>query len=71
MGLNKDLQVRSYALLTLHRPSNVDNRETFINILKALKNVSKKIPIIFPAHPRTQRQIKIFSLEKIFQFCEH
>ena len=68
LGLNKDLQVRSYALLTLHRPSNVDNRETFINILKALKNVSKKIPIIFPAHPRTQRQIKIFSLEKYFNF---
>ena len=68
LGLNKDLQVRSYALLTLHRPSNVDNRETFINILKALKDVSEKIPIIFPAHPRTQRQIKIFSLEKYFNF---
>lgn len=68
LGLNKDLQVRSYALLTLHRPSNVDNRETFINILKALKNVSKKIPIIFPAHPRTQRQIKSFGLEKYFNF---
>ena len=68
LGLNKDLQVRSYALLTLHRPSNVDNRETFINILKALKNVSEKIPIIFPAHPRTQRQIKSFGLEKYFNF---
>ena len=68
LGLNKDLQVRSYALLTLHRPSNVDNRETFINILKALKDVSEKIPIIFPAHPRTQRQIKFFSLEKYFNF---
>jgi len=68
LGLNKDLQVRSYTLLTLHRPSNVDNRETFINILKALKDVSEKIPIIFPAHPRTQRQIKIFSLEKYFNF---
>jgi len=68
LGLNKDLQVRSYALLTLHRPSNVDNRETFINILKALKDVSEKIPIIFPAHPRTQRQIKSFGLEKYFNF---
>ena len=68
LGLNKDLQVRSYALLTLHRPSNVDNRETFINILKALKDVSEKIPIIFPAHPRTQRQIKFFSLKKYFNF---
>ena len=55
-----------YAVLTLHRPSNVDHKETFLNILEALKEISQKIPIIFPAHPRTQNRIKQFSLEDYF-----
>jgi len=55
-----------YAVLTLHRPSNVDHKETFLNILEALKEISQKIPIIFPAHPRTQNRIKQFSLENYF-----
>lgn len=69
---NQGLSTRDYALstpyavLTLHRPSNVDHKETFLNILEALKEISKKIPIIFPAHPRTQNRIKQFSLENYF-----
>lgn len=50
----------NYAVLTLHRPSNVDNKDTFQNILEALKIVSREIPIIFPIHPRTKKQIKKF-----------
>lgn len=57
---------KDYALLTLHRPSNVDQPKMFENILKGLQEISQKIPIIFPAHPRTQKQIKIFGLEKYF-----
>jgi len=56
-----------YAVLTLHRPSNVDHKETFLNILEALKEISKKIPIIFPAHPRTQNRIKQFHLDQYFK----
>ena len=59
-----------YALLTLHRPSNVDDKRTFKNILEALKEVSKRIPILFPAHPRTQKQVKAFGYEKYFNFLE-
>jgi len=55
-----------YALLTLHRPSNVDDQRVFKNILEALIKVSKKIPILFPAHPRTQKQIKTFGYERYF-----
>ena len=61
-------QVLPYAVLTLHRPSNVDNRETFKNILEALLEVSKHIPIIFPVHPRTLNRIKEFHFEKYFKF---
>jgi UDP-N-acetylglucosamine 2-epimerase (non-hydrolysing) len=60
------LTEKKYAVLTLHRPSNVDGRETFSGILEALLNISKEIPIVFPAHPRTKAKIAEFGFaEKI------
>src|ERR687898_3474115 len=47
LGLTGD-----YALLTLHRPSNVDLRESFEPILSALEVIASKSPIVFPVHPR-------------------
>jgi UDP-N-acetylglucosamine 2-epimerase (non-hydrolysing) len=47
----------AYAVLTLHRPSNVDERETFSRILEALAEIARHLPIIFPAHPRTRKTI--------------
>lgn len=47
------LVAQEYAVLTLHRPSNVDNKESLVKILKILTQISKKIKIIFPIHPRT------------------
>src|SRR5271157_398296 len=49
--------VARYALLTLHRPSNVDQRETLLNILEGLTELSSLCPLVFPAHPRTQKRI--------------
>jgi len=46
-----------YALLTLHRPSNVDGRDSFDRILTALEVISEKLPIVFPVHPRTRKTI--------------
>lgn len=57
-----------YGLLTLHRPINVDNEKTFRNILEALQEISKKLPIIFPVHPRTQKQIRSFGCGEHFNF---
>lgn len=51
-----------YALLTLHRPSNVDSRDAFLNILRGLEDLAADRPIIFPVHPRTQQRIKQFGL---------
>jgi UDP-N-acetylglucosamine 2-epimerase (non-hydrolysing) len=51
---------KDYAVLTLHRPSNVDDRETFARILGALEQVAQQLPIIFPAHPRTKQAIADF-----------
>jgi len=63
--------IRKYALLTLHRPSNVDNEEVLRDILKALKRISRELPVIFPAHPRTLKQIRKFKLEEIMSYCEN
>ena len=47
----------SYAFLTLHRPSNVDEPEVFRDIINALNEISWEIPIIFPVHPRTRQKL--------------
>src|SRR6185369_15717948 len=51
-----------YALLTLHRPSNVDLRESFERILDALEAIAAKLPIVFPVHPRTRKTISELGL---------
>ncbi|HET6932814.1 MAG TPA: UDP-N-acetylglucosamine 2-epimerase (non-hydrolyzing) [Candidatus Acidoferrum sp.] len=53
-------KVARYALLTLHRPANVDNRESFENILAGLQELGGDCPIIFPVHPRTRKRIEEF-----------
>jgi UDP-N-acetylglucosamine 2-epimerase (non-hydrolysing) len=61
------LQEGGYALLTLHRPSNVDNPEVFAGILDGLIALQKNIPILFPAHPRTVERLREFGLEERVQ----
>jgi UDP-N-acetylglucosamine 2-epimerase (non-hydrolysing) len=51
-----------YALLTLHRPSNVDGRDSFDRILTALEVIAEKLPIVFPVHPRTRKTIEELGL---------
>ena len=49
-----------YALVTLHRPSNVDDRESLKNILQSLVDISESLDVIFPVHPRTRQRIAEF-----------
>jgi UDP-N-acetylglucosamine 2-epimerase (non-hydrolysing) len=51
-----------YGVVTLHRPSNVDDRETFARILSALDNLAGELPLVFPLHPRTRKQMEVFGL---------
>jgi UDP-N-acetylglucosamine 2-epimerase (non-hydrolysing) len=53
-----------YALLTLHRPSNVDLRDSFARILDALDAIAAKLPIVFPVHPRTRKTISELGLSE-------
>ena len=57
------LRGRQYALLTMHRASNVDDRETFLQILDGLKELTDKLPVVFPVHPRTRQRIADFGLQ--------
>jgi UDP-N-acetylglucosamine 2-epimerase (non-hydrolysing) len=51
-----------YGLVTLHRPSNVDDGEVLAGILGALADVARELPLVFPAHPRTVKMIERFGL---------
>lgn len=51
-----------YSILTLHRPSNVDNKETLENILKVVSEIADRISVVFPLHPRTKKSIVSFRL---------
>jgi UDP-N-acetylglucosamine 2-epimerase (non-hydrolysing) len=48
----------NYALLTLHRPSNVDDPATLSRLLHLFADLSAQLPIIFPVHPRTEKQLE-------------
>lgn len=58
-----NLSPGSFAVLTLHRPSNVDDAATLKRIFAALAAVAAELPVIFPAHPRTQARLKEFGIE--------
>lgn len=51
------VEKRRYTLLTLHRAANVDERETLVEILEGISEISKLMTVVFPAHPRTQKKI--------------
>lgn len=55
------LRHRDYGVVTLHRPSNVDNRDTLQAVMNALSVIAKDIPIIFPVHPRTRKQLELLN----------
>ena len=59
-----------YALLTLHRPSNVDLPDAFERILSALEEIASRLPIIFPVHPRTRKTIAELGLSKRVESIE-
>jgi UDP-N-acetylglucosamine 2-epimerase (non-hydrolysing) len=59
-----------YALVTLHRPSNVDSRGQLLHVIEILQSVSRELPVLFFAHPRTRARITDFGLEAMFRYQE-
>lgn len=57
------LAPREYALLTLHRPSNVDSAESLTSAMNIIEEVSQKIPVVFPCHPRTRNNLAKYRIQ--------
>ena len=77
--LNKEKQIRfgedfiakKYGVLTFHRPGNVDEKESLENLVKLWGEISNKIPLVFPVHPRTYKNIEHFGLQKLIDRFPH
>lgn len=54
---------KKYGVITLHRPSNVDDSETFQRLARALKAISDYLPLVFPVHPRTRQKMADFGID--------
>ena len=70
-GFNgRERRIAPFALVTLHRPNNVDVLDNFIGILEALEEIQQHLKIIYPMHPRTRANIEKFGLSKRFSFLD-
>lgn len=56
------LEPKGYGVVTLHRPANVDRRDTLELIIGTLIQLAERLPLVFPVHPRTQKQLEGFGL---------
>jgi UDP-N-acetylglucosamine 2-epimerase (non-hydrolysing) len=65
LGLQRNGHAMPYAVVTLHRPSNVDDPASLRAILEALAELGARLPIIFPVHPRTRQRIAAGGLEPL------
>jgi UDP-N-acetylglucosamine 2-epimerase (non-hydrolysing) len=57
-----DIEPQQYGLITLHRPSNVDEPKMLSNLMRTLLTLSQDIPLVFPIHPRTRRRLEQLGL---------
>lgn len=56
-----------YGVVTLHRPSNVDNRDHLVQLLGVLSEISRQLPLVFAMHPRTRANIERFGLQHLLE----
>ena len=56
------LEEEGYGIVTLHRPSNVDQKETLAPLVDSLKSIALRIPLLFPLHPRTRKNLETHGL---------
>jgi len=59
-----DLEKKNYLLVTLHRPANVDSPEFLKRVFQSLNKYAGSMKVVFPVHPRTRQNIKIFGIEE-------
>jgi UDP-N-acetylglucosamine 2-epimerase (non-hydrolysing) len=69
LNLKDERNWRRFAILTLHRPSNVDSFEKLTHLLDAINSIAEEVPVIFPVHPRTQRKLIQARIAYHANFC--
>jgi UDP-N-acetylglucosamine 2-epimerase (non-hydrolysing) len=70
MGRTGFAHENGYAVLTLHRPSNVDDPAVLRGLLETIRKISVRLPLVFPMHPRTRGMIEKFGLSDIIAVPE-
>ncbi len=61
--IGEDFAVKQYGVLTFHRPGNVDEKKSLSRLVDIWGQISEKVPLIFPVHPRTYKNIQQFGLQ--------
>ncbi|MGI5913596.1 MAG: non-hydrolyzing UDP-N-acetylglucosamine 2-epimerase [Bacteroidales bacterium] len=69
--LGKEFKQGEYAVLTFHRPSNVDSKEPLSRLVDIWGRLSKRLPLIFPVHPRTYKNIGTFGMRETIDKFEN
>src|SRR6056297_3057935 len=69
--LGKDITSDHYAIMTFHRPSNVDTKDSLGKLVDIWESLSQQIPLIFPAHPRTIKNAEKYGLLDKMQATEN
>lgn len=65
-----DLPRQGYALATLHRPSNVDAPQKLRTLVGGLERLAQRLPIVFPVHPRTRKNLDAMSSDGTLRLCD-
>jgi len=65
------IEENKFILVTLHRPSNVDNATILGELLKVLYQIQERLPIVFPMHPRTRKMLTEFGLNDILESAKN
>jgi len=63
--LGKNFTDKSYGVMTFHRPGNVDDKDSLTSLVKIWGEISKQVPLVFPVHPRTYKNIQQFGLQDL------
>jgi UDP-N-acetylglucosamine 2-epimerase (non-hydrolysing) len=58
------LSAKGYVVLTLHRPANVDHRPVLERLLQTVAGIARRLPVVFPLHPRTRKMVAAFELNR-------
>lgn len=63
--LGKDFMPQKFGILTFHRPGNVDDKESLTKLVEIWGKASELVPLVFPVHPRTYKNIQLFGLQEV------